>query len=153
MPRGVAFPEEMPENGQIMTQPRKLFVNLAVRDLNRSKEFFSQLGFRFNPHFSDDNALCMIVNDDSFFMLLVEPFFRTFTKRELCDTCAYTEGLFAFSCESREAVDDIVHKAIAAGGKHAMDPLDHGFMYAWSFYDPDGHHFEVSWMDPAAIPE
>ena len=84
-------------------------------------------------------------------MLLTEPFFKSFTKRELCDTSRYTEGLLALSCRSREEVDEMVRKAIAGGGKHAGDPQDHGFMYGWSFYDPDGHHWEVLWMDPQAI--
>ena len=84
-------------------------------------------------------------------MLLTEPFFKTFTKRELCDTTRYTEGLFALSCGGRTEVDEMVRKAVAAGGKHAADPQDHGFMYGWSFYDLDGHHWEVLWMDPKAI--
>ena len=130
--------------------PRKLFVNLAVRDLPRSKAFFAKLGFAFDPKFTNDHGACMIVSDEAFVMLITEPFFKTFTKRELCDTSRHTEGLFAISCESREAVDAMVNTAIANGGKHAMDPLDHGFMYGWSFYDPDGHHWEVFWMDPAA---
>ena len=129
--------------------PRKLFVNLAVRDLPRSKAFFAKLGFAFDPKFTNDQGACMIVSDEAFVMLVTEPFFKTFTKRELCDTTLHTEGLFALSCESREAVDAMVNTAIANGGKHAMDPLDHGFMYGWSFYDPDGHHWEVLWMDPA----
>ena len=131
-------------------QSRKLFVNLAVRDLKRSMDFFGQLGFAFNPKFTDDNGACMIISDDAYAMLLTEPFFRTFTRRELCDTSRSTEGLFALSCESRAAVEEMVNKAIAAGGQHAMDPQDHGFMYGWSFYDLDGHHWEVFWMDPAA---
>ena len=129
---------------------RKLFVNLAVRDLERSMDFFAKLGFAFNPKFTDDNAACMIISDDAYAMLLTEPFFRTFTRRELCDTSRSTEGLFALSCESRAAVEEMVNKAIAAGGQHAMEPQDHGFMYGWSFYDLDGHHWEVFWMDPAA---
>lgn len=129
---------------------RQIYVNLAVRDLQKSKEFFSSLGFSFNPKFSDDKALCMIVNDQAFVMLLSEPFFRTFTKREPCDTTKYTEGLFALSCPSRPAVDEMVRKAVASGGKHAKEPQDHGFMYGWSFYDLDGHHWEVMWMDPNA---
>jgi uncharacterized protein len=132
------------------TRSRQLFVNLAVKDLPRSKAFFARLGFEFNPRFTDDNAACMIVGAESFVMLLAEPFFRTFTKKSLCDTRTQTEGLFALSCDSRAEVDALVEKAIAAGGSHAMDVQDHGFMYAWSFYDPDGHHFEVLWMDPEA---
>ena len=132
------------------TTSRKMFVNLAVRDLKKSMAFFSTLGFGFNPKFTDENAACMIVNGDAFVMLLTEPFFRRFTTRELCDTSRHTEGLLALSCTDRSEVDALVKKAIAAGGQQAMDPQDHGFMYGWSFYDPDGHHWEVFWMDPAA---
>jgi predicted lactoylglutathione lyase len=131
---------------------RKLFVNLAVRDLARSMDFFTRLGFGFDPRFTDDKAACMIVSDEAFVMLLSEPFFRTFTRRDPCDTSRQTEGLFALSCESRAEVDHLVKTAVTAGGSHAMDPQDHGFMYAWSFYDPDGHHWEVMWMDPEAMP-
>jgi predicted lactoylglutathione lyase len=130
---------------------RMLFVNLAVRDPKRSMDFFGRLGFRFNPKFTDEKAACMVVSDQAFVMLLGEPFFRTFTKRELCDTTKQTEGLFALSCESRAEVDELVNTAISAGGQYAMEPQDHGFMYAWSFYDLDGHHWEVLWMDPKAV--
>ena len=129
-------------------ESRKLFVNIAVRNLAKSMEFFSKLGFEFNPKFTDDKAACMIVSGEAYVMLLVEAFFKTFTKRELCDTSRQTEGLFALSCGSRAEVDELVKKAMAAGGKHAAEPQDHGFMYGWSFYDPDGHHWEVVWMDP-----
>ena len=128
---------------------RKIFVNLAVRDLEKSKAFFSALGFSFNPRFTADHGACMIVNDEAFVMLLTEAFFKTFTRREVCDTSRYTEGLLAVSCGSRAEVDELVTKAMAAGGGHAMEPQDHGFMYGWSFYDPDGHHWEAFWMDPA----
>jgi uncharacterized protein len=130
---------------------RKIFVNLAVRDLKKSMGFFSALGFSFNPKFTDDNAACMIVSDEAFVMLLAEPYFRTFTRREPCDTSRHSEGLYALSCVSRAEVDDMVKKAMAAGATRAMDPQDHGFMYAWSFYDLDGHHWEVFWMDPQAV--
>jgi uncharacterized protein len=129
---------------------RKIFVNLAVHDLKKSKEFFAKLGFEFNPKFTDDKAACMVISEEACVMLLGEPFFKTFTRRELCDTAKHTEGLFALSCDSRAEVDEMVKKAIAAGGKHAMEPQDHGFMYGWSFYDLDGHHWEVFWMDTAA---
>ena len=130
---------------------RKLFVNIPVRDLQKSMDFFSILGFTFNKQFTDEKAACMVVNEDAYFMLLTEPFFRTFTKRQQADTSRETESMFALSCESRQEVDDIVRRAIDAGGTHAMDPIDHGFMYGWSFYDLDGHHWEVLWMDPKAI--
>ena len=129
---------------------RMIFVNLPVRDLKRSIEFFTSLGFTFNPRFTDDNATCMIVSDQASVMLLATPFFQTFTKNAICDTSTHTEALLAFSCSSREEVDEMVAKAIAAGGKHAMPATDHGFMYGWSFYDLDNHHWEVMWMDPKA---
>jgi predicted lactoylglutathione lyase len=131
--------------------PRKLFVNLSVRDVAKSMAFFGVLGFTFDAKFTDDSAACLIVNDDASVMLLAEPFFRTFTRREPCDTTSHTEGLFAISCDSRAEVDAMVHRAIDSGGSYAMDPIDHGFMYGWSFYDLDGHHWEVLWMDPAAV--
>ena len=127
---------------------REIFVNLPVRDLPKTMEFFSALGFTFNPQFTDDKAACMIISDKAYVMLLTEPFFRGFTKNEVCDTSRASEALLALSCESRGEVDQMVRKAIDAGGRHAMDPMDHGFMYAWSFYDLDGHHWEVLWMDP-----
>ena len=130
---------------------RKLFVNIAVRDLKKSMGFFSALGFTFNPKFTDDNAACMVISDEAYAMLLAEPFFKRFTKRELCDTTRQSEALIALSCGSRGEVDDMVKKAIDAGGTRAMDPADHGFMYGWSFYDPDGHHWEVFWMDPKTV--
>lgn len=128
---------------------RKLFVNLAVRDLKRSMDFFSALGFSFDPTFTDANAACMIVSDDAHFMLLTEPFFRTFTRREPCDLARHTEAFLALSCDSRAEVDEMLRRAVAAGGGRAMPSHDHGFMYASSFYDPDGHHWEVFWMDPS----
>lgn len=133
------------------TVSRKLFVNLSVRDLPKAKAFFGALGFAFNPQFSDDNAACMIVSDEAFVMLLTEPYFKGFTKKEICDTSTRSEGLFCLSCTSREEVDTLVKTALANGGSAAMDAQDHGFMYGWSFYDLDGHHWEVMWMDPAQL--
>ena len=132
-------------------KPRKLFVNLAVRDLKKSMEFFRTLGFDFNLQFTDEKAACMVIGEDAYAMLLTEPFFKGFTKKEVCDTARQTEALLALSCESREEVDQMVKKAVEAGGANAMDSQDHGFMYAWSFYDLDGHHWEVLWMDPSTI--
>jgi len=130
---------------------RKLFVNLAVRDLKKSMNFFTKLGFEFNPKFTDDKAACMIISEEAFLMILAEPFFKTFTQKALCDTSSHTESLICISCNSRDEVNEMVNKAIAAGGKHAKDPMDHGFMYGWSFYDLDGHHWEVMWMNPSAV--
>jgi uncharacterized protein len=130
---------------------RKIFVNLPVRDLKRSIEFFTKLGFAFDPQFTDDSATCMIVSEEAFVMLLVEARFKDFTKKQLCDTRTQTEGIFAISASSRDEVDSLVKAALAAGGTRAYDPLDHGFMYGWSFHDLDGHHWEVVYMDPSAI--
>jgi predicted lactoylglutathione lyase len=130
---------------------RKVFINLPVRDLKRSIEFFTRLGFEFDPKFTDENGTCMILSEEAFVMLLAEARFKDFTKKQLSDTSSATEGIFALSAASRAEVDELVKTAIAAGGTHAMDPMDHGFMYGWSFYDLDGHHWEVFWMDPAAF--
>ena len=134
-----------------MSKARKMFVNLRVEDLTRSMTFFKELGFEFNPQFTDDNAACMIVSEEGYFMLLTPAFFQGFTTKKPCDTTQYSEGFFALSCDSRQEVDELVNKALAAGGTPAMPAQDHGFMYGWSFYCPDGHHFEVMWMDPATI--
>ena len=133
------------------TTPRKLFVNLAIKDATRSRAFFSALGFTFNEQFSTADTLCMVLSDQGYVMLLEEARFKEFTGREVCDTATHTEGIFALSADSREDVDALVHKAFTAGGAAAQKPQDHGFMYGWSFYDLDGHHWEVFWMDPAAV--
>lgn len=130
---------------------RKLFVNLPVRDLKRAMAFFSKLGFEYHPRFTDDRAACMRLSREAYVVLLSETFFKTFTKRALCDTTKQTEALLALSCESRSEVDELVEKAIAAGGAPAMARHDHGFMYGWSFYDLDGHQWEVMWLDPQAL--
>jgi predicted lactoylglutathione lyase len=131
---------------------REIFVNLPVRDLARTKEFFAALGFRYNEQFTNEKAACMIVSDKASVMLLSEPFFRRFMKNEICDTSTHTEVILALSCGSRAEVDEMVRKSIQGGGRQAMDPQDHGFMYSGSFYDLDGHHWEVIWMDPTAVP-
>jgi uncharacterized protein len=132
---------------------RKIFVNLAVRDLGKAVAFFTQLGFSFDPRFTDEQATCMIVSDEAFVMLLVEDRFKDFTKKEIVDSTTHTEAILALSADSREEVDEVVHKALGAGGQPANDPIDHGFMYGWSFQDPDGHLWEVIWMDPSALEE
>lgn len=130
-----------------MATDRMIFVNLAVRDLQASMAFFRALGFAFDPRFTDDKAACMILSDKGFVMLLQRPFFATFTTRQVCDTSTHTEALLALSCESAAEVDALVRKALDAGGAPAMDKLEQGFMVGWSFYDLDGHHWEVLWMD------
>src|SRR4051794_13574315 len=107
---------------------RKIFVNLAVRDLPRSKAFFRELGFELDARFTDDKAACLIVNSHACVMLLSQPFFQTFTKRPISDAAKQTEALFAISADSRAAVDTLVQRALALGGKPAMEPQDHGSM-------------------------
>jgi predicted lactoylglutathione lyase len=131
--------------------PHKLFVNLPVNDLQRSITFFETLGFAFNPQYTDATATCMLVGEDAYFMLLVKERFADFSKRPMGDPRRETNALFALSVNSRAEVDEMVHKAVAAGGSHAVDPQDHGFMYGWSFRDPEGYHWEVFWMDPKAV--
>lgn len=130
---------------------KKIFVNLPVRDLNKTVEFFTKLGFEFNPQFTDENATCMIVNKDIFIMLLVEKFFKTFTKKEICDTTKDTEVIIALSTESREKVDQMINDVIQAGGKESRKPQDHGWMYGRSFQDIDGHLWEIIHMDENAL--
>lgn len=125
----------------------KIFVNLPVKDLNQSIAFFTEIGFEFNPQFTDENATCMVVSDHIFVMLLVQDYFKTFTKKEISDTTISSEVIMGLSAESREKVDEIVNKALTAGGKISNDPIDHGFMYGWSFQDIDGHLWEIFYMD------
>ena len=131
--------------------PHKLFVNIPVSDLQRSIQFFEALGFNFNTQFTDATATSMLVGEDAYFMLLTKERFASFARRPVGDSRTETNALFAISVDSRTEVDEMVKKALAAGGSHAMEPQDHGFMYGWSFYDLDGHHWEVFWMDPAAV--
>lgn len=135
------------------TNPRKLFVNVPVADLQRSIDFFEALGFTFNLQFTDATATCMLVGEDAYFMLLTRAKFGEFSRRPTPDARRETGALFAFSAGSRAEVDDIVQRALANGGSHAGDVNDLGFMYQHSFHDLDGHHWEVFWMDPAAVQE
>ena len=129
----------------------KIFVNLPVKNLNKTIEFFTKLGFKFNPQFTDENATCMIVGEDIFVMLLVEKFFKTFTKKEICDTSKNTEVIVALSVEGREKVDKMINKAIEAGGRESREPQDHGWMYGRSFEDINGHIWEIIYMDESAL--
>jgi predicted lactoylglutathione lyase len=130
---------------------RKIFVNLAVKDLDKSVEFFTKLGFAFDARFTDENATCMIVSDEAFVMLLVENRFKDFTKKELVDPTTHTEAILALSADSREQVDELAGRALEAGGSPANEPIEMGFMYGRSFQDVDGHLWELIWMDPSAL--
>jgi len=130
---------------------RKIFVNLPIKDMARSRAFFEALGFSFNPQFTNEQGACMVIAEDIYAMLLVEPFFQTFTKKPISDAKKSTEVLVCLSCESRAEVDELVKKALAAGGSAPNAPQDHGFMYGHGFEDLDGHVWELAWMDPQAV--
>lgn len=130
----------------------QIFVNLPVKDLNRTIDFFTKLGFTFNPQFTDENATCMIIGENIFAMLLVEKFFNTFTKKQISDATKNAEVIVALSVDSRERVDDIIRKAMDAGASASTDKQDHGWMYSNGFQDLDGHLWEVFYMDENAIP-
>ena len=129
----------------------KIFVNLPVKNLDKSMTFFIGLGYRFNPQFTDETAACMIVSDDIYVMLLTEQKFKEFTPKAICDAKKATEVLVALSLESRELVDSTVRRALAAGGTTYAEPKDYGFMYQHGFQDPDGHIWEVFYMEPSAV--
>lgn len=134
-----------------MATSRMLFVNMAVEDLERTVDFFTALGFAFDPRFTDESTTCMIISDQACAMLMTKARFQDFTSKQLCDAPTHAEALFALSCDSREEVEQLVATALANGGKPAEEPQDLGFMYGHSFQDPDGHVWEVLWMDPAAL--
>ena len=130
---------------------KQIFVNLPVKNLDKTKAFFAALGYTFNEQFTDANAACMVVQKDSIHvMLLVEEFFKTFTTKSIADTAKSTEVLLCLSCESRAEVDELVAKAKAAGGTTPTEPKDYGFMYGHGFQDIDGHLWELVYMDPNA---
>lgn len=130
----------------------KIFVNLPVKDLQKSMEFFTKLGFTFNPQFTDEKAACMIIGENIYSMLLREEFFKTFTQKEVSDAQKSTEVLIALDAESRAQVDELIKKVLDAGGSTYADPMDHGWMYQHSFADLDGHQWEILYMDENAIP-
>lgn len=131
----------------------KIFVNLPVKDLNRSKEFYTNLGYSINPQFTNEKAACIVISEEIYAMILKEEFFKTFIpKKEIADAVKSTEVLMALSADNKDDVNTLADKALAAGGKEARPPEDHGFMYGRSFEDPDGHIWEVFWMDMNAAP-
>lgn len=127
---------------------RQIYVNLPVKDLEQTKAFFGGLGFSFNPQFSDEQALCMVVEDNIYVMLLVESFFKSFISKEISDAKKSTEVLVCLSCNSRAEVDELVAKAVEAGGTIPREPQDYGFMYSRAFEDLDGHIWELVYMEP-----
>lgn len=134
-----------------MANLHKIFVNLPVQDLPRSMDFFQTLGYMFNKQFTDEKAACLVLGDDIFVMLLVKTFFKGFITKEVADANQVAEMIISLSVDSRVAVDTLVKKALMAGGSPSKEPNDMGFMYSWSFLDPDGHHWEVFYMDPSHV--
>ncbi|MFE0506719.1 VOC family protein [Peribacillus butanolivorans] len=132
-------------------QAEKIFVNLPVKDLNASIEFFTKVGFDFNEQMTNENATCVVISESIYVMLLVEDYFKTFTKREIPDSAKSTEAIVALSVKSKGEVDEIVNKALDAGGKPFNEAIDHGFMYGWSFQDIDGHLWEIFYMDESGF--
>jgi predicted lactoylglutathione lyase len=132
---------------------RMIFVNLPVKDLEKSKSFFTALGFSINPQFTNDDAACVVIDENIFAMLLTEPFFQGFLAEtsQIADAAKTTEVLTCLSCANKEEVDALADKALAAGGSFWKEPMDMGFMYGRSFQDPDNHVWELNWMDPAAV--
>lgn len=130
---------------------RKLFVNIAVADLDRSVDFFKKLGFEFDPRFTDETATCMLVGEDAYFMLLTEPTFRGFAKKEPSDPRTQAAAIHAITAQSKDEVDRFADKALEAGATSGGDANDLGFMYSRDFFDLDGHHWSIFWMDPSAL--
>jgi predicted lactoylglutathione lyase len=128
-----------------------IFVNLSVKDLDQSIAFFTQLGFSFNPQFTDETATCMIISDTIYAMLLTEAKFQSFTPKAISNAKQATEVLIGLSYESREQVIEMVQKAVAAGGSTYAEPNDYGFMYQHGFEDLDGHMWEIFYMDPSYV--
>ena len=128
-----------------------VYVNLPVKDLEKSKDFFSKLGFEFNQKFTDEKCGCMIVGEDNYVMLLAEEFFKTFTKKEISDATKTTEVIVALEVENRGKVDELFNKAIEAGATKNIEPMEEKFMYQQNFQDLDGHVWEVFYMDESAM--
>lgn len=128
----------------------KIFVNLPIEDLKKSIAFFQEIGFQFDPNFTDDKAGCMTIGDNIYAMLLTKPFFQTFIKKEIADSNQTTEVITALQVDSREEVDQLADKALKAGAVAYSEPTDHGFMYVRNFQDLDGHLWELFFMDEAA---
>jgi predicted lactoylglutathione lyase len=129
-----------------------MFVNLPVKDLNKSIRFFTGLGFSFDPRFTDENATCMIISEDNYVMLLVERFFKSFTPKDISDSSGSTEVIISITAESRGKEDDMVDKALEAGASKSSENQDNGWMYQRGFQDPDGHLWEILYMDMSSVP-
>jgi hypothetical protein len=132
---------------------KNIYVNLPVKDLKRSISFYSELGFSLNEQFTDEKAACIVIGENIYAMLLTEGFFKEFTNKKICDATKSTEVLIAIDVPGRKDVDDMVNKASKAGGSLYREPQDHGWMYQHSFADPDGHQWEVLYIDESSVPK
>jgi len=128
----------------------QLFINLPVADLPRTVAFWRALDFALNPQFTDDTAACIVISEEIYLMVLTHAKWREFTPKAICDTSNSAEVSLCLSCESRAKVDELIAKAVAAGGTKEPQPTDHGSMYLQGFDDPDGHHWELLHM--SAVP-
>jgi predicted lactoylglutathione lyase len=128
-----------------------MFVNLPIENLKRSVDFYTALGFEFNPQFTSEDSTCMLVNENCFVMLLEKQRFAEFVDKEIADNTKTVSALFALSFESADAVQEFCEKAFALGARKTREPQDLGFMFSWAFEDLDGHIIEPFWMDPAAV--
>lgn len=133
--------------------PKAIYINLVASDLQRSKAFFEAIGFSFNPQFTNDQAAGLVISDTIFAMLHTPESIRRFTKKEIINAHDSTEVLLALQVESRAEVDELMSKVLSSGGHEQRDKEDHGFMYGRAFEDPDGHIWEVFWMDPSQMPQ
>lgn len=129
----------------------KVFINLPVANLPKSKAFFEALGFSFNPQFTDDNAACMVISEENFAMLLTREYYSTFTAKQIPDADKTVQVLIALGLEDRSKADAVADAALANGATSGGEPKDHGFMYIRQFSDLDGHTSEVSWFNPTAL--
>ena len=129
----------------------KIFVNLPVKDLNQSKEFFTKIGFTINEQFTDASAACVVITEDIYAMILTHEKFKDFTPKQIADATQTSEVIIALSFDSKEKVNELADTALNLGATIAKDPQDHGFMFSRSFSDLDGHIWELFWMDPAAV--
>ncbi|MCM0664740.1 VOC family protein [Flavobacterium tyrosinilyticum] len=131
----------------------KIFLNLAVKDLNKAVSFYNGLGFSTNPKFTNEKGACIVIDENIFVMILVEEFYKTFTNKQICDSATTSEVLISISLDSRKQVDEMLEKAVKAGGTDYIEAKDYGWMYQRTFLDPDGHHWEVFYMDESQIPD
>jgi predicted lactoylglutathione lyase len=133
--------------------PKKVIINLPVKNLDKSKAFFSSLGLAINPQLTDENATCFVINDQTFVALLSEPHFKAITSKDVAEGSTAKEVLLAIGAETREEVDELVNNAVSAGGSELGEPQDHGWIYGRTFADLDGHQWNIFYMNASEMPK